>query len=79
MLAIIKGWLTSNALQLAGYLAAALSVVAVLFGARQAGKTAERVDIMKKTLEVKDAQLHAAAAAPHTRGDLVDRLRAGKF
>jgi hypothetical protein len=44
-------------LRLIGWGVAALSVSAVLLGARQAGRNAERVDQLKKSLEIKDAQL----------------------
>ena len=76
---IIKTWLSGNALRLVGWGVAALSVSAVLLGARQAGRNAERVDQLKKSLEIKDAQLRATLNAPRTRGELVDRLRDGKF
>jgi hypothetical protein len=76
---IIKTWLSGNALRLIGWSVAALSVSAVLLGSRQAGRNAERVDQLKKSLEIKDAQLRATLNAPRTRGELVDRLRDGKF
>ena len=79
MWAVVKVWLSGNALRLIGWGVAALSVATVLFGARQAGRNAERVDQLKKSLEVKDAQLRATLDAPRTRGELVDRLRDGKF
>jgi hypothetical protein len=79
MWAIIKIWLSGNALRLIGWSVAALSVSAVLLGARQAGRSAERVDQLKKSLEIKDAQLRATLDAPRNRGELVDRLRDGKF
>jgi hypothetical protein len=79
MWAIAKTWLSGNALRLIGWSVAALSVSAVLLGARQAGRNAERVDQLKQILEVKDAQLRATLDAPRTRGELVDRLRNGKF
>ncbi len=79
MWAVFTGWATSNALCLIGWGAAALSVMAVLLGARQAGRNAERMDQLKKKLEVKDAQLRATLDAPCNRGELVDRLRDGKF
>jgi hypothetical protein len=75
----IKTWLSGNALRLIGWGVAALSVSTVLLGARQAGRNAERVDQLKKSLEIKDAQLRATLNAPRTRGELVDRLRRGKF
>ena len=75
----IKTWLSGNALRLIGWGVAALSVSTVLLGARQAGRNAERVDQLKKSLEIKDAQLRATLDAPRNRGELVDRLRDGKF
>ena len=79
MWAIFTGWLSSNALRLIGLGAVALSVSTVLLGARQAGRNAERVDQLRKILEIKDAQLRATLDAPRNRGELVDRLRDGKF
>jgi hypothetical protein len=79
MWAIIKTWLSGNALRLIGWSVAAFSVSTVLLGARQAGRNSERVDQLKKSLEIKDAQLRATLDAPRTRGELVDRLRKGKF
>ncbi len=75
----IIGWFSSNAIKLIGCGAAALSVTAILLGARQSGRTAERYDQLKKIVEIKDAQLRATLDAPHTRADLVKRLRDGKF
>ncbi len=79
MWAIIKTWLSGNALRLIGWSVAVLPVSAVLLGARQAGRNAERVDQLKKSLEIKDAQLRATLDAPRNRSELVDRLRRGKL
>jgi hypothetical protein len=79
MWGVIKLWLSSNLLRLVGWGAAALSVATILLGARQAGRNAERVDQLKKSSEIKDAQLRATLDAPRSRGDLVNRLRDGKF
>jgi len=79
MWVIIKTWLSGNLLRIVGWGAAALSAAAVLLGARQAGRNAERVDQLKKSLEIKDAQLRATLDAPRNRGELVDRLRDGKL
>ncbi len=76
---IVRSWLSSNALLLVGWGVVGLSVLTVLLGARQAGRNAERVDQLKQVLEVKNAQLRATLDAPRTRGELVDRLRRGKF
>lgn len=79
MPSIISTWFSANLLRLIGWGAAALSVLSILFGARQAGRTAERADQLKKIVEIKDAQLRATLDAPRTRPELVDRLRRGEF
>lgn len=79
MWGVIKLWLSSNLLRLVGWGVAALSVATILLGARQAGRNAERVDQLKKSSEIKDAQLRATLDAPRSRSDLVSRLRDGKF
>lgn len=79
MWAIITSWLSSNILKIIGWGAIAASVAAILFGAKQSGRTAERYDQLKQLVEIKDAQLRAAMDAPRTRADLVKRLRDGEF
>lgn len=76
---LLANWLSGNALRLIGWGAIAASVSAILLGARHTGRNAERYDQLKKTVEIKDAQLRATLDAPHTRTELVDRLRNGKF
>jgi hypothetical protein len=76
---LLTGWLSDNAIKLIGYATAALSVSAILLGAREAGRTAERYDQLQKSMEIKNAQLQATLTAPRTRDELVDRLRDGKF
>lgn len=76
---LLKNWLVGNTLRLVGWGFAALSVATVLFGARQAGRNAERVDQLKKSLEIKDAQLRASLDAPRNRDEFINRLRHGKF
>jgi hypothetical protein len=71
MWTFITGWFSTNALRLIGWGVAALSVMAVLLGARQAGRNAERVDQLKKSLEVKDAQLRATLDAPAIAASLL--------
>lgn len=79
MWALFTGWLSSNAMKLIGYATAALSVSAILLGAREAGRTAERYDQLQKSIEVKNAQLKATLTAPRSRDELVNSLRDGKF
>ena len=79
MWTLLSGWLSSNLIKIIGWGAIAASVAAILLGAKQSGRTAERYDQLKKIVEVKDAQLRATLDAPRTRADLVKRLRDGKF
>ncbi len=79
MWSIIKSWLAGNILKLMSIGLATLSVMTVLFGARQAGRNAERADQLKKALEIKNGQLRATLDAPRTRSELSQQLRDGKF
>lgn len=79
MWALFTGWFSGNAFRIAGWGAALLAVLAVLFGARQAGRNAERAANLKKSLEIRNAQLRATLDAPRSRDELVNRLRDGKF
>ena len=76
---VLQGWLLRHVLTLLGWLAAAAAAVAVLFGARQAGRNAERVDSMRRTVEVQRDQLEAASRRPRDRDELARRMRDGTF
>jgi hypothetical protein len=76
---LLQGWLLRNVLTLLGWLAAAAAAAAVLFGARQAGRTAERIENMRRTVEVQRDQLQAASRRPRDRGELARRMRDGTF
>ena len=76
---LLQGWLLRNVLTLLGWLAATAAVAAVLFGARQAGRNAERVEHMRRTVEVQRDQLEAASRRPRDRGELARRMRDGTF
>jgi hypothetical protein len=76
---LVQGWLLRNALALLGWLVAAAGVAAVLFGARQAGRNAERIENMRRTVEVQSDQLKAASRRPRDRGELARRMRDGTF
>jgi aryl-alcohol dehydrogenase-like predicted oxidoreductase len=79
MWALVQPWLIRNALAALGWVAAAAAVAAVLLGARRAGRNAERVERMKKTIEVQRDQLEAAARRPRDRDELARRMRDGSF
>jgi hypothetical protein len=76
---LVQGWLLRNVLALLGLLAASAGVAAVLFGARHAGRTAERVTNMRRTIEMQRDQLEAASRRPRDRGELARRMRDGTF
>jgi hypothetical protein len=76
---LVQGWLLRNVLTLLGWLAAAAAVAAVLFGARQTGRTAERIETMRRTVKVQRDQLQAASRRPRDGGELARRMRDGTF
>lgn len=76
---ILKLWLGQNWLVLAKWGGMALTVVLVLLGARNSGKQAVRVDELKKSVEIKNAQLKEAVRRPRDRDELRDRMRADDF
>ncbi len=67
LIALIGQFLAPHPLRLAGFAAILGAVVAVLFGARHAGRNPERVEQMRKTIEVQRDQLEAAAQRPRDR------------
>lgn len=79
MTAIIGRLLAAYALKLVGLAAILGAVAAVLFGARQAGRNGERVERMRRTIEVQREQLDAASRRPRDRDELARRMRDGSF
>lgn len=79
MIAFLGRLLAPYALKLVGGIAVLGAIAAVLLGARQAGRNAERVERMRKTIEVQSDQLEAAARRPRDRNELARRMRDGTF
>ena len=79
MIAIIGRLLAPYALKLAGIFAMIGAVAAILLGVRQAGRNAERVERMRRTIEVQHDQLDAASRRPRDRDELARRMRDGSF
>ena len=79
MIASLGRLLAPYALKLAGIFAIVGAVAAVLLGARQAGRNAERVERMRRTIEVQREQLDAASRRPRDRDDLARRMRDRSF
>ncbi len=71
--------LAPYALKLVGLAVILGAVVAVLLGARQAGRNAERVERMQRNIEVQHDQLDAATRRPRDRDELARRMRDGSF
>ena len=71
--------LAPYALRIASWFAIIGAVLVILFGARQAGRNAERVERMRRTIEVQREQLDAAARRPRDRAELIGRMRDGRF
>jgi hypothetical protein len=76
---LLQSWSLRNVLALLGWLPAAAAVAAVLFGARQAGRNAERVERMRRTVDVQHDQLEAAIRRPRDRRELARRMHDGTF
>lgn len=79
MIAILGRLLAPYALKLAGLCAIIGAVTAILLGARQAGRNAERVERMRRTIEVQREQLDVASRRPRDRNELARRMRDGSF
>ena len=79
MITLIEQFLAPFALRLAGMAAVIGAILAVLLGARQAGRNAERIASMRKTLEIQREQLEAATRRPLDRSELLERMRDGTF
>lgn len=79
MWALAVAFLRRQAAAIAVYAGAAVLVLAAVFSIRNAGRQAERLDNLKKTLKVKDAQQIAASRSPHDRSELLDELHNGRF
>jgi hypothetical protein len=76
---LLQSWVLRNVLTLLGWLAATGAIAAVLFGARQAGRNTERVERMRRTVEVQRDQLEAASRRPRNRSEHARWMRDGTF
>ena len=79
MIGLIWQLLVPYGLRIASWFAIIGAVLVVLFGARQAGRNAERVERLRRTIEVQREQLDAAARRPRDRAELIGRMRNGNF
>ncbi|MGB1157358.1 MAG: hypothetical protein ACPG42_11130 [Alphaproteobacteria bacterium] len=63
----------------ASFMAALLYLAARERVARRAARAAQAAQTTRTILEIKEDQDEAFAAAPHSRADLLERLRTGAF
>lgn len=79
---MIQAWLLKTlgaiGLKVAFVAGIALAVLAILFGAKQAGRTAERVEQLERNYAIRRKQSEEAARRPGD-DDLIKRLRRGDF
>ena len=81
----IAGWLLGSKIGRSVLLYGSIALSIVLFllylrkSGERAGRAAERVAAQVKLLEVKDAQLQAAAAAPRDPAGVARRMRDSTF
>ena len=85
MIGTAVGWFMGSKVGRSAVLYGSLALTLLAFllylrkSGEKAGRIAERVATQIKTLEVKDAQLKAATAAPRTAGGAAERMRDGTF
>ena len=79
MIAIIGRILAPYVLRIVGLLAIIGAVAAILLRAREGGRNAERVERLRRNIEVQHDQLEAAARRPRDRGELTGRMHDGTF
>ncbi len=76
---LLRSWLLRRGLSLLGWLAAAVAVLAVLLGARRAGRNAERVEAAARYVQTTRAQLQVATNRPASRASLKRLLLGHKY
>ncbi len=77
MIAALKAFFTTNALRVAGWCMAALSVFGILLAARRAGRNVERVEALEKKSEnvSKSHEIQDKNRRTLADGDAAERLR----
>ena len=56
-----------------------VAIILTLLGTRNSGRNAERVDQLRKLLEIQRGQLEATIHRPRNRDELIERMREGRF
>ena len=79
MTSLIIQVLAPFSLRIMAFAAIILAIILTLLGARNSGRNAERVDQLRKFLEIQREQLEAANRRPRDRDELIERMRDGGF
>ena len=79
MISLIGQFLAPFSLRIMAYAAIISAIILALIGARNSGRNVERVDQLRKILEIQREQLEAANHRPRNRDELAERMRDGSF
>ena len=76
---LIIQFLAPFSIRIMAFAAIIVAIILTLLGARNSGRNAERVDQLRKLLEIERDQLEAANRRPRDRDELIERMRDGSF
>ena len=76
---LLRSWLLRRGLSLLGWLAAAAAVLALLLGARRAGRNDQRIELFRQHAEIRDRQMKAYLRRPLSINALKILMRTRTF
>lgn len=79
MTSLIIQFLAPFSLRIMAFAAIILTIILTLLGARNSGRNTERVDQLRKLLEIQLGQLEASNRRPRDRDELTGRMHDGSF
>ena len=79
MISLIEQFLAPFSIRIMAFAAIIVAIILTLLGARNSGRNVERVDQLRKLLEIERGQLEAANRRPRDRDELIERMRDGTF
>ena len=72
-------FLAPFSIRIMAFAAIIVAIILTLLGARNSGRNVERVDQLRKLLEIQRGQLEATTHRPRNRDELIERMRDGTF
>ena len=76
---LIIQFLAPFSIRIMAFAAIIVAIILTLLGARNSGRNAERVDQLRKLLEIQRDQLEATTHRPRNRDELIERMRDRSF